>query len=515
MKSIKSPSRSRSKFTAARQLSNETQAARVKLPQPLAFLFLMITLPLGVILPIQLQAGVNVLLIGSSYHFDQKEGGKQGKRLDPKSVAEELEKILNKGKRDGSSKVVFEDIYRTKETPIALGAGGKLVPTEFHCHSLAQYYFWPEGREARLKQLKGEAGTSWDYAVIIGDPYLIDQMPGVFAEGVYLIAKDLMAHGKTKTVLLAPWLENADATSHLSEVVYRVGQGLDIPVAPAGETVTKAGSIGRGDSAFLAAASVFSTLSGRESWGSRANAKRAMATILKNRSKPVFTNPYSKPTPFTMEFLDKSVLTFNQTGSSSERGIKGGIINAMKQCKITPQEVKKLDQGRIDFNYGRANSNFESNKRYKVDPSKFHRSYGFPMQEAKGTAAVSMLYGIDKRYINKQRYDDGTDLGVAYDMCRDKEVEKNIRAVPIRLLWAKIQDLDPVLRPLRDNWHMSRLADAASGAFIVTLITGKDSRGDEPKDKAAPEWKSWKARAMGYETAMRMGLNFDFQKAKF
>jgi hypothetical protein len=72
-----------------------------------------------------------------------------------------------------------------------------------------------------------------------------------------------------------------------------------------------------------------------------------------------------------------------------------------------------------------------------------------------------------------------------------------------------------VLRPLRDNWHMSRLADAASGAFIVTLITGKDPRGDEPKDKAAPEWKSWKARAMGYETAMRMGLNFDFQKAKF
>ncbi len=452
------------------------------------------------------------MLIGSSYHFDKKEGGEQQKRLDLKSVAAELETILNKGNRNGTSKVVFEDVYRTKDTPVALGSAGKEIPTEFHCHSLAQYYFWPEGREDRLKQLKGESGTSWDYAVIVGDPYLIDNMPGIFAEGVHLIATELKANGKTKLVLLMPWLENADATNHLSEVVYRVGYGLEIPVAPAAETVTDTGSIGREDSSYLAAASVFSTLSGRESWGQRSQAKKALATVVKNQSKPAFTQPYSKHTPFTMEFMDKSLITFNQTGSSSEAGIKRGIIDAMKQCKITPKEVKKLDEGLIEFNYGRANSNFEPNKRYKVDPDRFHRSYGFPMQEAKGTAAVSMLYGIDKRYFNKRSYDDGTDLGVAYDMCRDKEVEKNIRAVPIRLMWAKIKDVDPALRPLRDNWHMSQFADAASGAFIVTLLTGKDPRGDEPKDKAAQEWKTWKARAIGYETAMRMALQFESKK---
>ena len=47
---------------------------------------------------------------------------------------------------------------------------------------------------------------------------------------------------------------------------------------------------------------------------------------------------------------------------------------------------------------------------YKVDPARFDRSYGFPMQDHSRTAAESMLYGIDKRG------NDGTDLGIAWDM---------------------------------------------------------------------------------------------------
>ncbi|MFK7850034.1 MAG: hypothetical protein AB8D78_03555 [Akkermansiaceae bacterium] len=486
--------------TVSMNLSRTTQSHTLRL--------LLALIAIGTFISIPLRAGVNVLLIGSSMHFDAKEGGKQDDRLDLKLLATELEKILNKGQSNGASKVVYEDIYQTKETPVALGSGGKEIPTEFHCHSLAQYYFWPEGRTERLKRLRGEAGTTWDYAVIVGDPFLIDQMPGIFATGVDLLAKDLATNKKIKLVLLMPWLGNADATENLSEVVHRVGHGLKIPVAPAATTVTDAGAFGKQDATYLAAASIFSTLSGREAWGQSRLAKKALATVIKNRSKPVFTQSFSRPTPFTMEFMDRPLITFNQTGSSSERGIKGGIIEAMKQCKITAKEVGKVDEGLIDFNYGRANSNFEANKRYKVDPTKFHRSYGFPMQEARGTAAVSMLYGIDKRYFNKQNYDDGTDLGVAYDMCRQQEVEKNVRAVPIRLLWAKIQDLDPDLRPLRDKWHMSRLTDAASGAFIVTLLTGKDPRGEEPADKSSEPWKTWKARSIGYKSAMLMGLRF-------
>jgi hypothetical protein len=451
---------------------------------------------------------VNVLVIGSSNHFDTKEGGLQQERLDLEKVSRELEKILNKGRNDRASKVVFEDVYRTKVTPVALGSKGNVIPTEFHCHSLAQYYFWPEGREERLKQLRGESETTWDYAVIVGDPYIIDRMPGVFAEGVHLLESELTASGKTKLVLLMPWLEEDDTTVHLSEICYRIGNSLGIPVAPAGETVKEAGAIGKANASYLAAASVFSALSGGEAWGDRSLAKKALLTVTENLKKPAFVQPYSKHTPFTMEFMDKSLITFNQTGSSSEAGIKRGIIEAMKQCQITPKEVKNSEEGLIDFNYGRGNSNFEPDKRYKVDPEKFHRSYGFAMQEQRETASVSMLYGIDKRYFNLRDYDDGTDLGIAYDMCRDKEVGENVRTIPLRLLWAKIQDMDPTHEPLRDKWHMSHLIDAAAGSFIVTSLTGKDTRGDEPGDKAAPEWQKWKARAIGYDTAMRMGLQF-------
>lgn len=457
-----------------------------------------------------LQAGVNVLVIGSSVHFDEREAGPQESRLDLEALAAELEHILNRGNRNGATKVFFEDIYRTKDTPTALGSRGSKIPTQFHCHSLAQYYFWPERRAERLKLLKGESGTSWDYAVIVGDPYLIDQMPGIYAEGVKLIADALKTNAQTKLVLLMPWLEDGASNANIKEVLYRIGRGLDIPVAPAGESY--AGSMSRHDATYLAAASVFSRFSEALAWAQSSSqsrlARQVATTIVKNRELPEFKEPYSKPTPFTMDFLENSTLTFNQTGTSSERGIKQGLIEAMRQCGLSPREVKKLDQGLIDFNYGRGNSGFEPNKRYQVAPEKFRRSYGFPMQEARATAAVSMLYGIDKRYFNAKSYDDGTDLGIAYDMCRDNEVEKNVRAVPIRLMWAKILELDPTLPPLRDNWHMSRLIDSACGAYMITLLTGKDTRGEEPGDRSSPEWKAWKARAIGYETAMRMGLSF-------
>ena len=217
---------------------------------------------------------------------------------------------------------------------------------------------------------------------------------------------------------------------------------------------------------------------------------------------------YGTPSPFTLSRVTKELITFNQTGTSSEAGIKRGLLEAAKQAGITLQEVKKPAGEKIDFNYGRGNSNYEKEKRYKVDPGTFHRSYGFPMQDGKTTVALTLLCGIDKRYFNSRSYDDGTDLGLGYDMCRDQEVSKNVRCIPIRLLWAKISEALPQETPLRDNWHMSRILDAASGAYLLTLLTGKDTAGPEPADANSPEWKLWKGREIGYETALRMGLCF-------
>jgi hypothetical protein len=126
--------------------------------------------------------------------------------------------------------------------------------------------------------------------------------------------------------------------------------------------------------------------------------------------------------------------------------------------------------------------------------------------------ALTLVCGIDKRYFNSRSYNDGTDLGIAYDMCREEQVGKNVRCIPIRLLWSKISEALPQETPLRDNWHMSRILDAASGAYLLTLLTGKDTAGPEPADVNSPEWNLWKGRDIGHQTALRMGLHFPGKK---
>jgi len=198
-------------------------------------------------------------------------------------------------------------------------------------------------------------------------------------------------------------------------------------------------------------------------------------------------------------------VTYNHTGTSSENGIKGALEPAIKRCGVGVQKTGPKEGGpKIDFNYGRANSMFEKHKQYKVAPDQFGRSYGFPMQEQSKTAAETMLYGIDKRLLDGRRYDDGTDLGIAYDMIRQGEVPKDIRCVPIRLMWAKLHDADPEMKPLRDRWHMSRYLDEASGTFMYTLLSGRCPVGKEPPKDSDDARRRWLGRKIGYETAWRM-----------
>jgi len=126
------------------------------------------------------------------------------------------------------------------------------------------------------------------------------------------------------------------------------------------------------------------------------------------------------------------------------------------------------------------------------------------MQDQGKTAAETMLYGIDKRYLNGSRYDDGTDLGIAYDMIRQGEVESDVRATPVRLMWAKLHDADPTLKPLRDKWHMSRYLDEATGTFMYALLSGRCPVAAQPPARNSDAWRRWLGRKIGYETAMRM-----------
>jgi hypothetical protein len=468
-----------------------------------------------------LPGALNVLVIGSTHSYSEGEGSGAANRraFNAAAAADSLRTILaNDPKYKNTANVVFEDIFRTKTLPTAVGGGARMMTMEYRCYSLAQYYFWPDGRDKRLANLSGSGKTKWSHVVIVGDPYILANMPGVYAEGANLIA-DTVRKGAGKPILLMPWPEgeSSDATAHFGQIIYRVGKGAKIPVAPAGyawSTLAKKDESSRHPTtggAYLAAACIYSEIFDRAATSSRKSeqslAEHAFKTVKANKTKVQYTGRFEFKNPFAMKYVTRSSITFNHTGSSSENGIQGALIAAIKRCKVNCRKIGRGASGanaKIDFNYGRANTIFEPRKKYKVDPKRFGRSYGFPMQDHGKTAAETMLYGIDKRYMGGKRYDDGTDLGIAYDMIRQGEVASDIRAVPIRLMWAKLHDANPKLKPMRDSWHMSRYLDEATGTFMYTLLSGRRPVGAQPSAKGGEAWNRWLGQKIGYETAYRM-----------
>jgi hypothetical protein len=151
----------------------------------------------------------------------------------------------------------------------------------------------------------------------------------------------------------------------------------------------------------------------------------------------------------------------------------------------------------INFNYGRANTNFEPEKRYKIDPAAYDFSLGFPMQDNSNTGNTTMLYGLDRRVNNSEN---GTDLGVSRKMVRDAELPYT-RAIPLRTLFAQMHEASPGISAYGDGWHMSGDLDKAIGAYMFTLLTGHCALDAEPEDSESAEWRTWFAHKTGYETA--------------
>jgi hypothetical protein len=393
---------------------------------------------------------VNILLIGSTRRFASDATVAP---LDWKANGNQVSAILKRElKIAGQANITFEDIYRSKAVDTAMGQNGTESSMTYHAHSLAQWFFWPEGRDERLANLRGQGKTAWDYVVLAGDPYLIAHMPGVYAEGVTLIA-DEVAKSNAKLVLIASW-SGGTAASQMEHVVSRVATSGGFQVVP-GNIATQA-------------------------------ARAAKAAPKGDH-------------PFAMNPLDKPLITYHHTGSSSEKGIEQSLRAAASRGGATVKKVAPAEgQPKVDFNYGRGNSAFEKDKQYKVAPDLYSRAYGFPMQDHSKTATTSMLYGIDRRP------DDGTDLGIAHDMIRQDELKQGVRAVPIRLLWAKLNDAAPGGSPMGDRWHMHRDLLDATGTYLFTTVSGRTPLGDKPSDGDAKAMRSWTAHRIGYETAWRM-----------
>jgi hypothetical protein len=129
-----------------------------------------------------------------------------------------------------------------------------------------------------------------------------------------------------------------------------------------------------------------------------------------------------------------------------------------------------------------------------------------------------MPYGIDKHYCNGysatewiyNTYEDGTDLGIAYNMIRpgtrEPDLPESVRSIPIRLMWLKMVEKSPGFNPLGDSTHMHPHLNDASAAFMYTLLSGRCPIVDEPTPQGSSNsaWMQWLGHKIGYETAWQM-----------
>jgi hypothetical protein len=449
---------------------------------------------------------VNILVLGTNASISGAAA------FSPDQIATELNNILSDdGSNDVLVNVVAKDIHTSKPVTLGLGQNGADTTYTHHSHSLAQYYYWPEGRAARWANLSGEGDFVWDYVVIGADPYMVSTLPGYYALGVHKIAAKVAAGG-AQPLLLMMWPKDDASDSlvdHFEAMTQRTAKGasVDLEVVPAGRAWQALDASQRDaanlhptpNGAYLAAATIYAHIANQSAAVSGYDyddelAKAGLNAVANAGDSGNNSESAVPVSPFSSCDIDEEIISYNHTGSSSERGILGGLNWVFEQA---PETLQNGGESPINFNYGRANSNFEANKRYQVDPARFGFSLGFPMQDNGNYGDESMLYGLDKRDSGTMN---DTDLGVARFMVEQSELP-HARAVPIRTLFAQMREAMPEQSAYRDAWHMHSDLDKATGAYIYTLLTGKCVLGGEPADQESANWRTWVAHKIGYETA--------------
>ena len=449
---------------------------------------------------------VRILVLGSSRSM-----GGAATTFSPEAIAAELGRILEGDDGTERVEVTAHDLYASKDVTLGLGQNGAQVTYTHHRHSLAQFYYWPEDQQARWRMLSGGDDQVWDYVVISPDPYVMAQLPGYHALGAHKVAAAVVSSGG-QPLLLTGWArgnETEAAVDQMESIAHRValGAATSLEVVPAGRAWHALGDRqqpGAGSDhpspqgAYLAAAAIYAKITRRsaaESGYTFDDEAAEVAYEVVAAAEPTAQEGVAVPlTPFRGCGVDEQVISYHHTGSSSERGILGGLNWVFDQA---PQTLQNGGEAPINFNFGRANSNFEPNKRYRVDPSQFGFSFGFPMQDNGNFGDESMRYGLDHR-------DSGTlndtDLGVARFMIEQSELP-HARAVPIRTLYAQLREAIPGQSAYRDAWHMHRDLDKAVGGYLYTLLTGQCALGQEPGERDSAAWRSWRAHQIGYQTA--------------
>jgi hypothetical protein len=450
---------------------------------------------------------LNILVIGTSNSIEDN-----FEEFSPNQITTELQSILSLDPLISLNiNVVSEDIYMTKT--VSTGIAGQFTANRaYYCHSLAQYYYWPDNRTARINNLTGNNGTDWDYVVINADPYIISTMPGYYSLGVNKIGSVIHSGGAVP-LLMMEWAKDSTFINHFEEFSYRTAEGATVPVQviPAGlawqslpgnlKDISSAHPTPNG--AYLAAASIYSTLLKRSASSSQYIYNDTIADVADyTRNTAVgqvhFAGQPTFISPFKSCNISDTNLVYNQGGTSTEYGILTGLQ------WVIPENQKTLQYGAtapVHFNYGR--SSMGSTHLYQIDSTNFDYSFGYPLQDDASTGLVTMLYGLDKRL---NATDVETDLGTARQMINQSELPY-ARNVPLRTIIAQmIEEIPGVLiYPIGDPWHLSSDVNKAIGTYMYTILTSDCTLPPAPNICSdSTQWRSWMAHKVGQEIAWNL-----------
>jgi hypothetical protein len=451
---------------------------------------------------------LNILIIGTSVSIENN-----FEAFSPNQITTELQSILSSDTTISMNvNVVAEDIYKIKSVSTGI-AGSFTANRNYYCHSLTQYYYWPDNNNLRMDNLTGNNGIDWDYVVIGADPYIVSKMPGYYSLGVNKIVAKVKEGGATP-LLLMEWLKDSSSIDYFEEFTYRAAEGAREPlqVIPGGlawdalpsslKDITTTHPTPNGS--YLIAASIYTHLFNKSAASSTYTyndtiANIAETTLINSNSQIHYVGSPTFISPFNSCGINDSNLIYNHGGTSTENGILFGL-----QWVITNNQ-KTLQYGAsapIHFNYGR--SSMGSTHLYSIDSTKFDYSFGYPLQDDASTGLVTMLYGLDKR---RNTGDVETDLGTARQMVNQSELPY-ARSVPLRTLIAQMLEEIPGVRiyPLGDPWHLSNDVNKAIGSYMYTLLTNDCSCSPMPLDSTL--LRSWMAHKIGQRTAWNvMSMN--------
>lgn len=465
-----------------------------------------------------------MLIVGSTSDLGDKYGSDSA-AFSPTAIASELDKMISQNGPGNATVTVAERF----NGPNPSGFVYQTATFQSYSYNLTGWFHYPlpAGAESnRWANLRGESGTDWDYVVIIGDPYTMEKTPGMYAQGVAVVAEEV-AKGNAETILLMNWPDagSSSTVAHYKEVVYRTGRSGGYEVAPGALAWEANGSPSGGghpnaDGAYIAAASIFSRIYNLSASTSGYTYNDSMAdtahtTVTNNVGKPQYSGTFSFTNPYLMLGDTRRDVHFSEKGTSTEEDFKNAAKAAMDRCRVTYNTIDYCPNGSsssatynsntpeddslgwpsgnsmpIAWNHGRS---YPDGKKWVLNTNYWQLGFGYEYQW--NTTAYSDEIAND-HYIAMMDY---------YDTLRANQMLPDIgvgaRWIPTRMLWAQMHREYPALDPMRDSNHLNWDQTHAIGTYMYTLYSGRCPLDPEP----SPMTSRWMAQKIGYETAWRMG----------